>query len=133
MRRRKRQKPIRGTCLRCFLAFGLLAVASFHARGQDHTTWRDYAGGSDSAQYSALKQINRSNVSRLELAWTYPTGDGLKYSFNPIMVDGVLYVLAKKNSIVALDARTGKEIWTPTPAPPPPATPNRGSNYREAQ
>src|ERR1700730_18808367 len=112
----------------------LLAVAFLAgARGQDHTTWREYAGGADSAQYSALKQINRSNVSRLEIAWTYPTGDGLKYSFNPIMVDGLLYVLAKKNSIVALDARTGKEIWTYTPDPPAKIITNRGINYWESQ
>jgi quinoprotein glucose dehydrogenase len=102
-------------------------------RAQDHTTWRDYAGGADSAQFSALKQINRSNVGRLELAWSYPTGDGLKYSFNPIMVDGVLYVLAKKNSIVALDALTGKEIWTCTLEPPATIITNRGINYWESK
>ncbi|HEV2426279.1 MAG TPA: hypothetical protein VGZ29_15745, partial [Terriglobia bacterium] len=32
-----------------------------------HTTWSDYAGGEDSAQYSALRQINRSNVTRLQV------------------------------------------------------------------
>src|ERR1035441_4368380 len=78
----------------------LLAGTCFRLGGQDHTSWREYAGGADSAQYSGLKQIDRSNVSRLEIAWTYPTGDGMKYSFNPIMVNGLLYVLAKKNSIV---------------------------------
>ena len=119
-------------CLGCLLAAGLLG-ASFRARGEDHTTWREYGGGGDSAQYSALKQINRSNVSRLEVAWTYPTGDGLKYSFNPIMVDGVLYVLAKKNSVVALDARSGKEIWTYTPDPPATIITYRGINYWESK
>ena len=111
----------------------LLAATCFCARGQDHSSWRDYAGGADSAQYSALTQINRSNVSRLEVAWTYPTGDGLKYLFNPIMVDGLLYVLAKKNSIVALDARTGKEVWTYTPDPPATIITNRGINYWESK
>ena len=65
----------------------------------------------DAAQYSALNQINRSNVSRLQIAWKYRTGDGNKYLFNPIVVDGVMYVLAKHNSIVALDAATGREMW----------------------
>lgn len=95
-----------------FLLAVALALASTGAFAQDHTTWSDYSGGSDSAQYSALKQINRDNVNRLEIAWTYPTGDGRKYSFNPLVVDSVMYVLAKQNSIVALDASTGKEIWT---------------------
>ena len=76
-----------------------------------HTTWRDYAGGADGSQYSALKQIDRSNVQTLQIAWTYPTGDGGNYLFNPLVVDGVMYVLAKGNSIVALDAAEGKEIW----------------------
>jgi quinoprotein glucose dehydrogenase len=111
----------------------LLAGSSLPASGQDHTAWRDYGGAADSAQYSALTQINRSNVSKLEIAWTFSTGDGLKYSFNPVMVDGVLYVLAKNNSIVALEAGTGKEIWTYTPDPPATIITNRGINYWESK
>ncbi len=45
---------------------GLLATMHLDgvpAPGNDHTTWRDYAGGADASQYSALTQINRSNVS----------------------------------------------------------------------
>jgi quinoprotein glucose dehydrogenase len=123
---------------RLLLASVLFAGASVPSNGQDHTsqdhtTWRDYAGGADSAQYSALQQINRSNVSKLEIAWTFPTGDGLKYSFNPIMIDGLLYVLAKKNSVVALEAGTGKEIWTYTPDPPATIITNRGINYWESK
>src|SRR5580698_9611211 len=76
-----------------------------------HTGWTDYLGGPDSAQYSALKQINKSNVSQLQIAWTYPTGDKNSYDFNPVIVDGVMFVQAKNNSIVALDAATGNEIW----------------------
>ncbi len=45
------------------------------------------------------------------MAWTYPTSDSLNYQFNPIVVDNVMYVLAKNNSLVALNASTGEEIW----------------------
>src|SRR4051812_48475025 len=76
-----------------------------------HTTWSDYGGGSDASQYSALKQITRTNVAALRVAWTYPTGDAANYLFDPIVVDDVMYVLAKDNAIVALDAATGKPIW----------------------
>ena len=114
-------------------ATSLLLISAALLAAQDHTTWRDYGGAPDAAQYSALRQINRSNVARLEIAWTYPTGDGQKYSFNPIMVDGVLYVLAKNNSIVALDARTGKELWAYTMTPPPTIITNRGINYWESK
>ena len=83
-------------------------------RPAPHTTWNDYGGGADSSQYSALKQINRANVTKLQVAWKYPTGDGGGYLFNPIVVDGVMYVLAKGGSIVALDAATGKELLGPS-------------------
>src|SRR5216683_5858671 len=81
------------------------------AAGQDHKTWMDYGGGLDSSHYVALTQINRSNVNQLKIAWTYPTGDNRSYLFNPIVVDNVMYVLARNSSLVALDAATGKEIW----------------------
>jgi glucose dehydrogenase len=115
------------------LLVAILLAACSDAPGQDRTPWPEYGGGPDSSQYSPLKQINRSNVSKLQVAWSYPTGDSQKYSFNPIMVDGVLYVLAKKNSIVALDARTGKEIWIFTPDPPATLITYRGINYWESQ
>ena len=78
---------------------------------QDHKTWRDYGGGPDSSHFVALTQINKSNVSQLEVAWIYPTGDNRSYIFNPLVVDNVMYVLAGNSSLVALDAATGKEIW----------------------
>ena len=111
----------------------LFPVILAPAAAQDYTAWRDYAGTPDSAQYSALRQIDRSNVGRLQIAWTYPTGDGLKYSFNPLMVDGMLYVLAKNNSIVALDAASGKEIWTCTLDRPVAIITNRGINYWQSK
>ena len=81
------------------------------AEVQGRTTWRDYLGNADSSHYSALKQINRSNVSRLEVAWSYSTGDKEAYVFNPLVVDDTIYFVAKNSSIVALDATTGKELW----------------------
>jgi quinoprotein glucose dehydrogenase len=73
--------------------------------------WTDYGGGPDSAKFVELEQITKASVSKLQVAWTYPTGDGGVYSFNPLVVDNVMYVMARNNSIVALDAATGKEIW----------------------
>jgi quinoprotein glucose dehydrogenase len=99
---------------------------------ETHTTWRAYGGAADGAQYSALRQINRSNVKKLQVAWTYRTGDDRKYSFNPLIVDGVMYVLAKNNSIVALDAATGKEIWTHATDGKTTLITNRGIDYWES-
>ena len=85
------------------------------ARAQDapYTTWRDYGGSADSMQYSALAQVDRGTVTQLEPAWFYPVGgDPVRLPFNPLVVDNVMYVAGTKNLVVALDAATGKEIWT---------------------
>jgi quinoprotein glucose dehydrogenase len=98
----------------------------------DHTTWSDYGGSPDGAQYSGLRQINRANVSKLQIAWSYPTGDDRKYLFNPLVVDGTMYVLAKNNAIVALDAATGRELWSHATDPKATLITNRGLNYWES-
>jgi glucose dehydrogenase len=76
----------------------------------DFEGWDQNLGGTDSSQYSSLAQIDKSNVGRLRVAWTYPTTEN--YSFNPLIVGNTMYVLAKSRSIVALDATTGRELWT---------------------
>lgn len=98
--------------LRMYSVLGLCSLAAlFAADDRSYTTWSDYLGGPDSAQYSALRQIDKSNVNQLQVAWSYPTGDKNSYDFNPVIVDGIMYVQAKSNSLVALDAATGREIW----------------------
>jgi len=92
----------------CFL---FCLVATQLRAEQNHKVWKDYGGGPDSSHFVALDQIDKSNVSRLQVAWTYPTGDDGSYVFNPIIVQNVMYVLARKNSLVALDAASGREIW----------------------
>jgi quinoprotein glucose dehydrogenase len=73
-----------------------------------YTNWEQYAGGSHSAQFTPLDIVNRSNVGRLAVAWTYPTGGNSV--FNPLVIDGVMYT-AVEGAIVALDAANGSEIW----------------------
>jgi len=93
------------------LCLTLTAICQVAHAGQDYKTWKDYGGGPDSSHYVDLKQIDKSNVKQLEVAWSYPTGDQRSYVFNPIVVDGVMFVQARNSSLVALDAATGKEIW----------------------
>jgi quinoprotein glucose dehydrogenase len=75
------------------------------------TTWRDYGGSPDNARYVTFAQVTKDNVDELEVAWTYPMGDNNASVWSPIVVDDVMYVLAKNSSLVALDAATGKELW----------------------
>ena len=80
-----------------------------------YTTWRQYGGSADSMQYSALAQINRTNVRELKPAWFYPVpGDATRLPFNPLIVDDVMYVDGPKDAVVALDAATGRELWVST-------------------
>lgn len=72
--------------------------------------WEGYLGN-DSAQYSPLDQVNQSNVTQLQVAWTFPAGGTQPPRFNPVVVNGVMYVVAQDNVIVALDAATGRELW----------------------
>ena len=90
-----------------------------------YTTWGSYLGGGDSAQFTALRQINTSNVSRLEVAWRFPAGKRT-FLFNPLIADGLAFVLAGANDLVALDAATGATVWT---RPHPGAVGTRGMNY----
>ena len=91
--------------------FGLMASASPKQNATSHATWSTYLGNADGSHYTALKQIDRANVSRLQVAWSYDSG-AWPYAFNPIVVGRTMYVLAKNTSIVALDAATGKELWS---------------------
>ena len=76
--------------------------------------WSVYSGGADSTHYSPLVQINRKNVSQLQVAWTYDAADAFPDSemeCNPIIVNGVLYATTAKLNVIALDAATGKLLW----------------------
>ncbi len=76
-----------------------------------HTEWKDWGGGPDASKFVNFTQINKKNIDQLDVAFVYNTSDNSGYKFNPIIVDNVMYVLAKNSSLVALDATTGKEIW----------------------
>ena len=113
-----------------FICAVFVPAAALAAEERSFSTWNQYLGGADSSQYSALKQINKSNVKQLEVAWTYATGDNRQYLFNPIVIETTMYVQAKDNSLVALDAVTGKELWV---HPFQGAVTTRGINYWESK
>ncbi len=74
--------------------------------------WPTYGGGPEGMRYSLLTQIDRSNVAKLQVAWTFDTGEGRgDMQTQPIVVGNVLYGLTPKYRLFALDAATGKELW----------------------
>ncbi len=84
--------------------------------------WPVYGGSPSHDRYTALAQIDRGNVSDLEVAWRWSTaGFGptpeARNASTPLMVDGVVYVTAgSRRAVVALDAGTGKTLWSWEPA-----------------
>ena len=78
--------------------------------------WPNYLGGKERDLYSSLQQINRENVAKLKVAWTYETGNEAEYQANNLIVGGVLYTPTATRKVIALDAGTGKELWQWDPA-----------------
>ena len=110
---------------RSFFVLGAMLVASLSlvmaqrgASGQ--VEWLYYGGDPGGMKYSTLTDINPGNLQRLQQAWTwkhwetpieeYGTTPGF-FEATPLMIDGVLYVTTPYDSIAALDAETGKELW----------------------
>lgn len=101
------QRSIRDASPTTLLFLALAAVTD----ASQPTGWPEYLGGPDRASFSALKEISRESVSRLERAWEFHTGDAGQMQCNPIVVDGVLYGATATNQVFALDAATGQERW----------------------
>ena len=101
----------------CGLIMTLLLAACGKATETDFKQWSVYGGDKGANRYSALDQIDRSNVDQLEMAWTYHTGDkreSPRFSVmecNPIVVDDVMYVTSAGLKVIALRANSGEVIW----------------------
>src|SRR6185369_7826276 len=77
--------------------------------------WPVYQGSDSHDHYVTLSQITPQNVSRLKVAWSYDSKDafdGSEMQSNPVIVGGVLYAMSPKQRAFALDATTGKELWS---------------------
>src|SRR5688572_28553593 len=112
------------------MALALTGITGLTLAGQTRPApreWRDYAGGPDSSRFVAATQIDKANVARLQVAWTYPMG---QTDFNPLVVRGVVYGRGPADTFVAVDAATGKELWSHKG---PQGFNMRGMNYWESR
>ena len=87
--------------------------------------WTAYGGTTDGLRFSQLNQITKDNVNKLDVAWTYHTGDvrdaekdASEYTFEatPLKVNNMLYICTPHNEIHALNPETGKAVWKYQPA-----------------
>ncbi|MGH9675434.1 MAG: pyrroloquinoline quinone-dependent dehydrogenase [Bryobacteraceae bacterium] len=73
--------------------------------------WLTYGGDYRSYHYSALDQVNAGNVQRLRAKWIYQMHRP-KVETTPIVVDGIMYVTRPPSDVLALDAETGRALWS---------------------
>jgi quinoprotein glucose dehydrogenase len=85
-----------------------LTVASRGAQNSPDRWWPGYGNGADNSRFFASRQIDKNNVAKLQVAWTYPYGDSASA---PIVMRGVIYGRGRNGSLVAVDAASGKELW----------------------
>ncbi len=98
-----------------FLILSSFLITACTKSKREYTSWEVYNGGNDAIKYSSLTQIDTANVSQLEVAWSYHTGDadssGSQIQCNPIIIAGVLYGVGPQMKLFAIDAASGKEKW----------------------
>src|SRR5258708_1808130 len=105
-------------------AAGIVTLLSVRAVGQSKGSlmveWPYWAGDLTGSHYSALTDINVSNVNQLQIAWEWSVNDPIMPQFNaapgpfqstPLMIDNVVYFTTPYGKAVALDAETGKQLW----------------------
>jgi PQQ-dependent dehydrogenase (methanol/ethanol family) len=88
---------------------GVTAERLAKASAEAHN-WLMYWGDYESTHYSGLTQINQANVGHLAAAWTFPMAGDSVLEATPVVVDGVMYT-TQPGVVVALDAKTGRQIW----------------------
>jgi quinoprotein glucose dehydrogenase len=127
---------VRSSCSSLALSL-ILGLSVAHAQQGAGKDWAAYNGGSQGTHYSTLKQINRSNVKALKVAWTFETEDPpskskREFEANPLIIHGILYGLTPNLKVFALNAATGKKLWSFDPGAGTPAISgirNRGITY----
>ena len=89
----------------------LLSVSSVYA-GDDPADWPRYHRLDNGWRFSPLKDINKSNVKKLKVAWIHQAGDianGMQAT--PIVLDGIIYYVGPNNNVYAVNGKSGETIW----------------------
>jgi quinohemoprotein ethanol dehydrogenase len=86
--------------------------ASIKANTATSKDWPTYGLDYAETRFSKLNQITTDNVKNLGLMWTYNLESIRGVEATPVVVDGIMYVTASWSVVHAVDARTGKRIWS---------------------
>ena len=125
-----RGQPVHRYGRRAALLLALVGGATLSAGPAEYRRWTAYGGGPEQIRYSSLAQIHRGNVTRLQVAWTYDTGEQGAMQTQPVIVRDVLYGYTPSHKAFAVRADTGAHLWTFDPGLPETGA-NRGVMYWE--
>ena len=103
--------------------------------------WAMQAGDMFNQRYSKLDQINKGNVGKMQVAWTFSTGVLRGHEGSPLVIDGTMYLHSPfPNKVFAIDLNTQKILWKYEPKQDPAVIPqmccdtvNRGLAYAEGK
>jgi lanthanide-dependent methanol dehydrogenase len=107
----------------------------------DSKNWATQAGDMFNQRYSKLAQINKGNVGKMQVAWTFSTGVLRGHEGSPLVIDGKMYLHSPfPNKVFAVDLDTQKILWKYEPKQDPAVIPqmccdtvNRGLAYAEGK
>jgi glucose dehydrogenase len=114
------RNPARIAILLAMVGLSTICAAAQKQTEPESDDWPFYGHDAGGMRYSPLAEINRENVSKLKVAWTFHTGDisdgsggrpRSGFETTPILVDGTLYLTSGFNRVIALDPETGKQRW----------------------
>src|SRR6185436_11016899 len=100
--------------------------------------WPFTSGDQGATKYSTVADLDAGNVGKLSIAWTWKPGEkpfpefGTQpgaFQATPLMIDNVLYLSTPYNRVVALDAETGREIWSYDPRAYEDGQPPNGTGF----
>src|SRR3977135_862604 len=86
--------------------------ASIKANTATSNDWPTYGLDYAETRFSKLNQINTDNVKKLGLVWSYPLESSRGVEATPVVVDGIMYQTASWSVVHAIDARSGKKLWS---------------------
>src|ERR1051326_3879839 len=95
----------------------MLAIPARTQQGGANGNWVSYGADTANTRYSPLSQIDASNFSKLEVAWTFSTANlgpvpETNLESTPLVIDGVFYTTAgDRRDVIALNAANGELLW----------------------
>jgi quinohemoprotein ethanol dehydrogenase len=110
--------PVKGSPDHIRAATGKIDGAAIQANTRETRDWLSYGLDYAETRFSRLRQINTDNVKVLGLAWSYNLESTRGVESTPLVVDGIMYVTGSWSVVHAVDARTGKRLWTYDPQVP---------------